>query len=298
MKLRSAMRMCAVAAVLAAATAVAADETAYVQSVEQWHARRMESLKKPDGWLSYAGSGIVDEGANRVGSAPDNDLVLPKGPAHLGTLTLAGDGTLHFRSEPGGEARIDGKPFDEAKLATNADGATPTKITFGKTWFYVVKTGDRYGWRFRDPDSPLRTGFTGIDTFPIDPSWRIVADWQPYDPPHDIELVTVIGTLEPGKVPGKATFERDGVRYSLDPVADDDGSLFFIFADRTSGKETYGGARFLGAEAPKDGKVVLDFNKAYNPPCALSPHVVCPTAPAENRLGLRITAGEKKFAHH
>ena len=194
-------------------------------------------------------------------------------------------------------ATIDGKRVDgEVVLATNAGDSAPTEVHFGKTWFYVVASGDLIGWRLRDPDSPALKAFKGIDHFPIDPSWRIEADWQPYDPPHAIELVTIINTLQPSEVPGKAVFTRDGKTYALEPVTEDDGRLFFIIADKTSGKETYGAARFLYADPARDGKVILDFNKAYNPPCALSPHVVCPTAPPQNRLGLRVTAGEKKVA--
>jgi len=279
----------------ALAPALAAPDD-YVGSIERWHATRIANLQKPDGWLSFAGSGRVQPGDNTVGRAEDNAIVLPKGPEHLGTLTLAPDGSLSLAVPAGSDARVDGKPFERVALATNADGATPTRVTLGETWFYVVKTGDVVGWRFRDPQSPARTGFTGIDTWPIDPSWRIVADWQPFDSPKTIELVTSLGTPEEGTVPGKAVFERDGQRFELQPLSEDDGKqLFFIVADRTSGKESYGAARFLYADAPKDGKVVLDFNKAYNPPCALSPHVVCPTAPPENRLALRVTAGEKKY---
>jgi uncharacterized protein (DUF1684 family) len=280
---------------LLASAAHAADD--YTQSIEQWRAARIESLKKSDGWFSFAGSGIVDVGDNTVGTASDNTIVLPKGPAHLGALALDASGAATFHATADSGAQIDGQPISgNVALRSNADGAKPTRVTFGNTWFYVVKTGDVTGWRFRDPDSPALKAFKGIDNFPIDPSWRIEGDWQPFDPPHEIELVTVINTLEKAKVPGKAVFEREGKRYELQPVVEDDGQLFFIIADKTSGKETYGAARFLYADPPKDGKVVLDFNKAYNPPCSLSPHVVCPTAPPGNRLGLRVTAGEKKYA--
>lgn len=283
--------------VLLATPAVhAADE--YTRSIEEWHAARIASLKKPDGWFSFAGSGIVNIGESSVGAARDNAIVLPKGPDRLGNLHLDEKGTITFHPAKDSGAQIEGQPLvADVVLQTNADGAKPTRITIGEQWFYVIRSGDTVGWRFRDPESPALKAFTGIDTFPIDPSWRIVADWQAFDPPREIELITIINTLEKAKVPGKAAFERDGNRYELQPVTEDDGQLFFIMADRTSGKETYGAARFLYADPPKDGKVVLDFNKAYNPPCALSPHVVCPTAPPENRLGLRVTAGEKKFAH-
>ena len=275
----------------------AADD--YTRSIEQWRDARVASLKKPDGWFSYVGSGIVNVGESTVGSAPDNTIVLATGPSRLGTLRLDEAGVVHLRAAADADARIDGKPIEgEVVLQTNAGDATPTRVTFGERWFYVVATGDLIGWRLRDPDSPARAAFSGIDSFPIDPGWRIEAQWQPFDPPREIELVTIINTLQRSQVPGKAVFERDGKRHELQPVTEDDGRLFFIIADRTSGKETYGAARFLYADPPRDGKVVLDFNKAYNPPCAMSPHVVCPTAPPENRLGLRVTAGEKTYVAH
>lgn len=272
----------------------AADD--YTQSIEQWRADRVESLKKPDGWFSYAGSGIVNLGKSTVGSAENNTIVLPKGPARLGTLILNKAGKATFRAERDSAAMIDGKPIKgKVKLKDNADGAKPTRIDIGDTWFYLVRMDNVIGWRFRDPQSPRLQAFTGIDTFAIDPSWRIEADWHVFEPSHEIELMTIINTLIKLPVPGKAKFERDGQQFELQPVLEDDGQLFFVFTDKTSGKETYPAARFLYADPPKDGKVVLDFNMAFNPPCALSPYVVCPTAPPENRLKLRVEAGEKIY---
>jgi uncharacterized protein len=273
-----------------------ADADAYKDSIEQWREHRVESLKKPDGWFSYAGSGIVNLGTSTIGSAADNSIVLPKGPAHLGTLVLNKAGVAKFRAIGKGEAMIDGKPIKgKVTLKDNANGLTPTRVDIGNAWFYLVRMDSVIGWRFRDPDAPGLKSFSGIDTFAIDPSWRIEADWQAFEPAHEIELFTIINTLEKAPVPGKAVFERDGRQFELQPVLEDDGRLFFIFTDRTSGKETYGAARFLYADPAKDGKVILDFNKAFNPPCALSPHVVCPTAPAQNRLALSVTAGEKTY---
>ncbi len=268
----------------------------YTTSIEQWHANRVESLKKPDGWLSYAGSGIANLGRNTIGSASDNAIVLSRGPAKFGTLTLDKAGMAKFRPARGSDARIDGKPVNGmVPLEDNRDGAKPTRVYLGDAWFYLVRMDDVIGWRFRDPQSPRRESFTGIDTFPINVGWRIEADWEAFTPAHEIELVTIINTLSKAAVPGKAIFERDGKRFELQPVLEDDGQLFFIFTDKTSGKETYPAARYLYADPPKDGKVVIDFNKAFNPPCALSPHVVCPTAPPENRLKLRVDAGEKIY---
>ncbi len=282
--------------ILFAFTSFAQASDDYTESIKQWQAHRDESLRKSDGWLSYAGSGIVNLGRNTMGSADDNSIVLPKGPAHLGTLILNKTGEAKFKAARDSDARIDGKPIKgKVILKDNSGIAKPTRIELGDAWFYLVRMDNVIGWRFRDPQSSRLKNFSGIDNFPIDPNWRIEADWQAFDPAHEIELVTIINTLSKAPVPGKATFEREGTTFELQPVLEDDGQLFFIFTDKTSGKETYPAARFLYADPPKNGKVVLDFNKAFNPPCALSPHVVCPTAPAENRLKLRVDAGEKIY---
>ncbi|MFZ2237899.1 MAG: DUF1684 domain-containing protein [Dokdonella sp.] len=276
-------------------TPISPADLAYMDGIEQWHAERDARLREPDGWLSFIGSGRVDVGSSKVGSADDNDIVLAKGPAHLGILTLSESGEPRFTLAADNDATMDGTSESSATLKTKLDGE-PTRVRSGTTSFYVVKSGDVVGWRQRDSAAESLKTFAGIDRYPVNPSWRIVAEWVPFDPPHHIDLVTVINTLEPAEIPGKAVFKRDGKTWDLQPVTEDD-QLFFILTDATSGKETYAAARFLYADAPKDGKVILDFNKAVNPPCALSEHVVCPTAPKENRLALRIDAGEKKFAH-
>ena len=278
----------------AAASATGAD-AAYLASVEQWRSEREQRLRNPDGWLSFTGSGQVPEGESSVGSAPDNSIVVPKGPAHWGTLKLAGN-VLRFDAAPGSGLSIDGKPFESATLLTQLDEDGPTAIHAGRQRFYVVRTGDVHGWRFRDPQSPALAAFKGVPHFPVDPSWRIEATWTAYAQPLQTELVTSNGSTESAQIPGEASFDRDGRHFTLKPIVEDgETDLFFIIADRTSGKETYGGARFLYAAPPKDGRVVLDFNRAQNPPCALNGHVVCPTAPAGNRLPVRVEAGEKTY---
>ncbi|MEL1263934.1 DUF1684 domain-containing protein [Pseudoxanthomonas putridarboris] len=271
-------------------------DPAYLASIEQWRSERADRLRDPDGWLSFAGSGQVAVGAHSVGSARDDAIVLPKGPAKWGVLHLSADGGLRFDAAPESGLTIDGKTFGSAPLLTQRDEGGPTRIAAGRQYFYVVKTGDLYGWRFRDPESPALQAFAGIPHFPVDRAWRIEADWRPYPALRTLQLVTTNGTLEPADVPGQAEFERDGKRHVLLPVVQEDSEqLFFIIADRTSGKQTYGGARFLYADPPRDGRIVLDFNKAQNPPCALNGHVVCPTAPPENRLDLAVAAGEQTY---
>ena len=140
-----------------------------------------------------------------------------------------------------------------------------------------------------------RTGFLGLDYFPIDPAWRIEAKWVPFEPPREIRIASIVGTSENEKSPGKAVFDREGKTFELIPVQESPDSLFFIFSDETSGKETYGAARFLYSDPPRGGKVVLDFNRAVNPPCAFTPFATCPLPPKENRLTVRVTAGEKNY---
>lgn len=268
---------------------------AYLREIEHWHAERIRRLTAPDGWLSLVGLHWLHPGVNTIGSAADNGIVLAQAPAHLGVVTWAADGTLSLALDPRGAATIDGQPRTHAALLDDSAPA-PTTVAFGTTSFIAIDRGGRKGLRVRDSEAATRTGFRGITRFPVDPSWRIDADWQPLDPPFPLATTTVIGTLESHPAPGKAVFERDGSRCELYPVreAPHDRPLFLVFADATSGKETYGAARFLYTDPPRDGKIVLDFNKAYNPPCAFTAYATCPLAPPENRLDLRITAGELK----
>lgn len=282
-------------AVLLPASAVAGD--AYVDAVRQARVERVHQLQHMDGYLSLTASGWLEPGDNTVGSAADNDLQVPGAPAHLGVLRLSdGRVRLHLLARDG--IRVDGQADVPGDIALHTQGTEgrqqPTRVRFGSSYLYVIENGNQRGLRVKDNAAPLRTHFPGFDYFPIDPSWRIEAKWVPFDPPGSLKLAYATGTVQDTPIPGKAVFRRDGRTFELQPVAED-GKLFFIFSDRTAGRLTYGGARFLYADAPKDGKVVLDFNLAENPPCAITPHVVCPLAPPENRLKLPVTAGELKF---
>lgn len=272
----------------------------YTRQIESWRAQRVERLKAPTGWLSLIGLQWLKDGRNSVGSAKDNDVVLLKGPPHLGAITLkSGKATIEIDAKA--DATIDGKASKKAELLDDSH-EKPTTIAFGTASFYLIDRNGRKGLRVKDSAAETRTKFVGIDSYPIDPSWRVEAAWQPYSPAHSLDIPTVLGTVDKMPVPGKAVFERDGKKYELLPVLEDKDAkeLWFIFADRTTGKETYGSGRFLYADMPRDGKLVIDFNKAYNPPCAFTPYATCPLAPPENRLALPVTAGEKKYrgGHH
>ena len=267
----------------------------YTQQIETWRAKRVERLKAPTGWLSLIGLHWLKDDKNTVGAAKENDIVLGAGPARLGVITLkSGKATIEL--DPRTNATIDGKPQKTAELLDDKH-EQPTTVAFGSASFYVIDRDGKKALRVKDSEAQTRKHFVGIDYYPIDPKWRVEAKWVEYKPPHTLEIPTVLGTVDKMPVPGKAVFERDGKTYELLPVLEepDAKEVWFIFADKTSAKETYGGGRFLYADMPKDGKVVIDFNKAYNPPCAFTPHATCPLAPPENRLAIPVTAGEKKY---
>jgi len=267
----------------------------YESQIEAWRAQRVERLKAPNGWLSLIGLHWLKEGKNTVGADKGNDIVLAAGPAKLGTITLTkGKATIDLVTGTG--ATVDGKGQKTAVLLDDTS-EKPTTVAFGSASFYVIDRNGKKGLRVKDSNAQTRTHFVGIDYYPIDPKWRVEAKWVEYKPPHTLEIPNVLGQIDKMPVPGKAVFERDGKKYELLPVLEepDAKEVWFIFADKTSAKETYGGGRFLYADMPKDGKVIIDFNKAYNPPCAFTPHATCPLAPPENRLAIPVTAGEKKY---
>lgn len=272
----------------------------YVVEIESWRAHRVERLTSPTGWLSLIGLDWIKPGSNRIGSAKDNDIVIAKAPAHLGTIDWS-DGKVSATLAPAAAAMIDGQLITRAEMLDDSH-EKPTVISFGTVNFYLIDRGGKKGLRIKDAEAETRTKFLGIDYFPVDPTWRVEAKWVAFEPAQTIGIPNVLGVVEQMKVPGKAVFEHDGESIELLPVLEGEGAteLFFILADKTSGKQTYGGGRFLYSEMPRDGKVVIDFNKAYNPPCAFTPFATCPLAPPENRMKVAVTAGEKNYrgSHH
>lgn len=268
----------------------------HLRDIEAWRERRLARLTAPDGWLSLTGLHWLEPGRSTLGSADDNAIVLAGAPAHLGTIELHDDGKVTLDLADGSGARIDGEARSHAELRDDHAGE-PTRVSFGSADFIVIDRGGRKALRVRDSEAAMRKRFVGIDAFPPDPAWRIVAEWRPFEPARTLETMNVVGQLERYPAPGKAVFEREGRVHELLPVIEmpGDEELFLIFVDGTSGKETYGAARFLYTEPPRDGRIVIDFNKAYNPPCAFTPFATCALAPPENRLDLRVTAGEMKY---
>ncbi len=275
----------------AASTPVASAD--YVKSIEAWRAARVGRLTTLNGWLTLIGRHQLAPGDNTVGTADDNSIKLAAGPPYLGTVTLK-DGKVTMAPSPSAICEIDGQPARPAELAYQGD--KPTTVTFGTANFYVMQRGDRLYLRVKDSAAERLKQFAGLDYFLLDPSWRIEAQWVPFDPPRQVNITNMIGQTEPAAVPGKAVFTRDGRTFELIPIDEGaDEPLFFVLTDLTAGEETYAASRFLYADRPKDGKIILDFNRAQNPPCAFTPFATCPLPPKENNLGIRVTAGEKSY---
>jgi len=259
-----------------------------------WREKRHARLANEDGWLSLVGLEWLREGKNRVGSGSANDVRVPGGPEVWGTIVLHGD-KLTFIPAATDRVTIDGRSATESTLLADNAG-DPTIVRSGNLSFYVIFRGS-YALRVKDTQAPTLLAFAGVESYPIDPSWRFEARFVPADPGQTIEITNVLGQVELMPVGGTVEFERDGRTFRLLGLNEKGtDSLWFLFADRTTGRETYGAGRFLYSDGkPENGRVVVDFNKAYNPPCAFNDYSTCPLPPQQNRLDLDVTAGEKNY---
>jgi uncharacterized protein len=287
------------AAVRPAPRATAADtpDAAYVQSFEKWKAEQTDDLKA--NWLSLAGLFWLKPGTNTFGTEASNSIVFPKGPAHAGEFDLDGkDVTLKTPAASG--VVIDGKAVTSAKLDPDIS-RNPTRVELGTLRFHVIVRGERVGIRVRDTDSVASRDFKGMTFYPLDLDYRVTAAWIPSDGKLTVAVPNVLGDVTNATVLGVVRFKLNGQDLQLTALGGDPKvRLSFVFSDLTAkGAATYPGGRFLDTGPVVDGKVVLDFNRAYNPPCAVTPYATCPLAPKENHLAAPIPAGERfdKAAH-
>jgi uncharacterized protein (DUF1684 family) len=268
----------------------------YRASIEAWRAEREAKLRADDGWLVLAGLYWLKPGENRFGSSPDNEIVLPaSAPAHAGTFNHAA-GKTTVTVAPGVRASVGGEEVVSRELRL---GREPDVLVLGPLSMLVIRRGERYAIRARDKESENRKRFKGLEWYPVDPRYRVVARFVPYGAERRIPIANILGGVSQLRSPGSVVFELDGQQLRLEPVyeTDDAKELFFIFKDKTAPRETYGAGRFVYSELPEDGRVVLDFNKAYSPPCAYTPYATCPLPPKQNELPVRIAAGERFSAH-
>lgn len=269
---------------------------AYQREVEDWRREREAQLKADGGWLSVAGLFWLKEGPNTIGSDPGSDIRLPEGsaPAHVGQFILE-QKAIRIEQVPGGKATLNDRPFVNVVMETDSSG-TPDVLRIHGLAMTALRRGGRIGIRLKDANNPARRNFPGLRYYPIRERFRVKARYKPYDPPKRIKITDVLGETSEDISPGYVEFVLEGKRCRLDPLLEGD-ELFFIFKDKTAGHGTYPAGRFLYAGLPKAGEVILDFNKAMNPPCAFTPHATCPLPPRQNHIPVRIEAGELRYSH-
>ena len=279
------------------AQAVPGFDQDYRLQYDKWKADLEQERREQ--WLTLAGLFWLKPGENPLGSAPGNAVVLPgKGaPAHAGALTLAGK-DVAVKFAPGVNALVDGTPATEGKLAADVTGH-PTVVQMGSLRFEVIQRGERTGIRLWDLDRAEAKSYRGAIFYPLKLEYRVVASWVPYDKPRMIRVPNVLGDVSETPATGEVRTTVGGQGISLVAVGGDPAKGFFlIFNDPTRKSETYPAGRFLDTGPVKDGQVVLDFNYAYNPPCALTPYATCPLPPVQNQLTVAVPAGEKYDHSH
>ena len=293
------------------------DEAAMEASVAAFHDARVAELAAPDSWLSLIALHWLDEGETTLGAAPENDVVLPgEGTAPRVGRVILQDSTVRFVAEPGVRV-IQG--VDSTLSLPAGSGAFPpdttadpavaeavlgnvgpgkaTVLRHGAVNWILVRRGDEYALRVRDNAHPVYGDFHGIERYPFASKWAVTARWVPHE--KTVRVPNVLGTESEQASPAYVEFWVDGQRHTLDVTGDpDDDRFMMVFADETSGDGTYGGGRYLWFSAPDErGRAVLDFNLAYNPPCVWSDFATCPLPTRDNRLGVRVEAGEEDWAH-
>ena len=273
-------------------------DAGYREEIERWRAHHEAELKQDEGWLTVVGLFWLHPGENRFGSAPANPVRLPAASAVAGAFDVVGS-SVTLRMLPGVMATLNGRPF-RGSAAMRADlTGHPDVLRFDRFALLLLGRGGRYAIRLKDRESRFRKNFNGLRWFPVNESYRVTTKLVPHPPGFLLRVPNVLGQATDIPSPGTAVFSLHGRQYRLTPV-EEDGGLFFIFRDATSGTQTYGGGRFLYTAPAVNGELVLDFNQAENPPCAFTPYATCPLPPRENRLSIPIEAGEKTYGsgHH
>lgn len=274
----------------------------YVRTIEAARAARHAELTAENGWLTIVAREALAPGENTFGADPSSRLVIEGAgiPPRAGAFVVREDGAVLLRAEPGAPVTVNGAPPTGTPLVPEGDGS-PDVVSVGRVRLaYFRRDGAPYV-RARDPESARLRAFPGLSHFPIDPALRVEGRWEPYDAPREVEVPSSNGPARKALAPGLVRFTLRGRALSLEPTVEspEDDTLFFVFADATSGAETYGGGRFLSVPRPPAGedRVVLDFNLAETPPCSLTPFASCPMALPRNTLPVRVEGGEKAPSH-
>lgn len=277
-------------------TLTAEELAAYEAEINTWHAKRMENLKTPDGWLNLAGLYWLEQGANTFGSGESNNIVFPKDKiSDQAGYFLAKGNTVSIYVNKGVTITSNGKQLTE-QIIFNADSNRSDVLESGSLKWNIIQRDTKIGIRLRDLDSEAVKNFTGVDRYPIDPAYRIQAKFEKADSLRTIDITNVLGQTTAQSSIGTLVFDLNGKENRLDVLSGGDEEFFVIFADATSGKETYAAGRYIYVKRPKGEEgVLIDFNKAYNPPCVFTPYATCPLPPEQNVLTIEVKAGEKNY---
>jgi len=270
-------------------------DLSYNEAIESWRKEREQNLYAPHGWLATAGLFWLNPGENRMGSGSKNPVRLPmdSAPEFAGTFSLI-DGKVSLMAAPKVEMYFGGKSIIETEIPVGDDSSTA--IDLNELKIFVLRRGERLGVRVFDPNNPNRLQFTGLNWFPIDPAYCLQARFTPFRVRKPVDIVNLLGDIEPMECPGMVEFDLRGESFRLEPVERGDGRFWFMFCDLTNGVQTYKGGRYLFSDAPKDQMITLDFNRAQNPPCAFTEFATCPIPPVSNRLPIEIKAGERRYS--
>jgi uncharacterized protein (DUF1684 family) len=275
------------------------DPAAYAKETDQWRTERWASLKSENGWLTLVGLFWLKDGENKFGSDAANEIVLPanKIAAQAGVFVLK-DGKVRIETPLKTGFTVDDKPVTSLDLKSDLD-ESPTILHLGSLSFQIIQRNDKIGVRVKDKDNPDRINFRNTEFYPAELKWRIDARLDPYNPPRPVSITNVLGMQSDETSPGAVVFAVEGKPYRLDAITEKGETKYFmIIADKTSGKETYPAGRYLYVDPPdSSGRMVIDFNKAYSPPCAFTKFATCPLPPRQNRLPFAIEAGEKYSGH-
>lgn len=269
----------------------------YAQEMAEWEKNRLSALKNRDGYLSLVGLCWLQAGENSFGSGTHNRCQFPAGlPENIGRYNVSDD-AMTVTVAPGLAVMHNDQPVSQMVVLADSEPDGPTILSWGTFSWFVIKRGNALAIRIRNAESPMLQSFERVERFENDLAWRITGQFKRRAAPETVLVPTILGTEAEMVSPGTISIEVGGEERELVALkAGDESRLFVIVADGLSGVETYGGGRFLLTEPIQpDGSVVLDFNKATNPPCAFSPYATCPRPPAENRFSVDIPAGEKNF---
>lgn len=274
-------------------------EEDHLEEINEWHQGQMDFLRSDEGWLNLIGLHWLEEGVNTFGS-DGVDIKIHEGqfPNEIGTFFLE-NSSVYFSPSVDG-VLLEGEELKERALVFDLMEGIDGHMKYKSLYWNIIKRGDSFGIRLRDLNAQEVQEFDGVERYPVDMKWRVKANFVPYDPIKEVMITNVVGQVSPNASAGYVEFEIEGKKYQIDALANpDDIELFLMFADNTSGDETYGGGRYMYVDRDfSNNEIILDFNKAYNPPCVYTAYATCPLPPRQNVLDLAITAGQKNYGKH